>query len=53
MSLISVKATILSMFDENGVWTGPGERVIFINGEMFNIDDHAEAEGYTLPDAGD
>lgn len=44
---------ILRMFDSEGNYTGPSERVLFVNGEMINIDDYAAASNgrLVLPDA--
>lgn len=53
MVVIKPDSVILSLFDADGNWTGPAERVIFFNGEMINIDDYAEQNGITWPDSGD
>ena len=41
---------ILSMFNAEGVWTGPAERTIMFLGEFVNIDTYAEENGITWPD---
>ena len=42
---------ILSLFDSEGVWTGPAERIVVFNGEFINIDTYASENGITWPDA--
>lgn len=52
MLRLSPETIILSKFID-GVWTGPAERKIIINGEVIDIDVWAQENGITLPDAGD
>jgi|DEB0MinimDraft_10_1074344.scaffolds.fasta_scaffold133426_2 hypothetical protein len=47
------EAQILRLFDSEGNYRGPAERIIVVNGEFINIDDWATENGVTLPDAGD
>jgi len=42
---------ILSLFDENGVWTGPPSRKVLVQGEVINIDEYAAESGLVLPDS--
>jgi len=51
MSLISPEYIILRQYDSEGNYVGPPGRNIMVNGEITNIDDWAEANGITLPDA--
>jgi hypothetical protein len=46
---------ILQNYDAEGNWTGMGERKIFVNGEMIDIDEYAAASNgrLVLPDAGE
>ena len=44
-------AIILSLFDEDGNYTGPAERCIVHQGQVINIDDYATQVGLTLPDS--
>lgn len=49
----SPDAFILSLFDSEGNYIGPGERKILWLGETIDIDDYAANVGLTLPDSGD
>lgn len=51
--MITIKAdvVILSLFDDNGVYTGPPNRKILFLGELIDIDEYATANGIVLPDA--
>jgi|13_taG_2_1085334.scaffolds.fasta_scaffold11765_3 hypothetical protein len=53
--MMILDALILKMYDAEGNYTGPSERVLFVNGEMINIDDYAAASNgrLVLPDAGE
>lgn len=46
-------ATILSLFDADGVYTGPAERCFMFMGELIDIDEYAASSGLILPDAGE
>lgn len=50
MITIKPDVAIFSLFDENGVYTGPPTRKILFLGELIDIDDWAEENGVTLPD---
>ena len=44
---------ILRLFDAEGNYIGPSERVFDWFGEIINIDTYAEQTGLVLPDSGD
>ena len=46
-----IDATILGLFNEDGVWVGSTGRKIIINSEVIDIDEWAEETGLTLPDS--